>query len=489
MTKVLDMKFDIVVIGGGLGGLTAGAKLAREGKSVLLIEQHSKPGGCATTFRRHNFTLEVGLHEMDGPSPRDMKNRIFTELEVFGNVEFIKVPEFYHFVSERINIIVPHDPVAAAAILKKHFASESEGIDAFFRQILNPKRKPVAEELIKDQSVGEFLNSIISNDDLKLVLLGNLGYFHDDPFSISLSYYSVAQGSYFNGGASYIKGGSQRLSDHLAEYIRKHGGKIMLNHLVTGFIEENGKLAGLTFRKTRRTDSEIQKAYAGEIIANASIPSIAEMLPEEIAGRLKEEIRNLKTGASLLSIFFGFRHNLKTIGHNHYSTFYFDSSIKSMADIFGNNCGDFSRRSFTFIDYGQVDSGLAPDGKSVGAICCIDYTSGWENLTRTDYLVKKKEVAQIFISRLGKLIPGIADEIEYYEVGTPLTVKRYTLNPEGAVYGFAQTPGRSLIDVTKLPGNLHFASAWGKTGGGFSGAIYGGYLCAYNILRKKSGEE
>ncbi|MBP1674363.1 MAG: crtI, partial [Bacteroidetes bacterium] len=98
------MKYDIIIIGAGLGGLTAGAKLAREGKKVLLIEQHTKPGGCATTFTRGDFTLEVGLHEMDGPSPGDMKSRIFNELDVFGNVEFIKVPEFYHFVSDHLNI-------------------------------------------------------------------------------------------------------------------------------------------------------------------------------------------------------------------------------------------------------------------------------------------------------------------------------------------------------------------------------------------------
>jgi len=92
------MKYDVIVIGAGLGGLTAGAKLAREGMKVLVIEQHSQPGGCATSFRRGDFTLEVGLHEMDGPGSRDTKNRIFSELDVTGNVEFIHVPEFYRFI-------------------------------------------------------------------------------------------------------------------------------------------------------------------------------------------------------------------------------------------------------------------------------------------------------------------------------------------------------------------------------------------------------
>jgi len=64
------------------------------------------------------------------------------------------------------------------------------------------------------------------------------------------------------------------------------------------------------------------------------------------------------------------------------------------------------------------------------------------------------------------------------------TGKRFTLNPEGAVYGFAQNPGKSTDYLTALPENVHIASAWGKFGGGFSGAIFSGYMCATDLLRK-----
>ena len=479
------MKYDIIIIGAGLGGLTAGAKLAREGKRVLIIEQHDKPGGCATTFKRGDFTLEVGLHEMDGPSPGDMKSRIFNELEVYGNVEFVRVPEFYHFVSERHNLTIPHDPAEAMKVLGKEFPDEIDGIKAFFDQILNPKRKSADSGPVKEKSLGEFLDSIIHNEDLKLILLGNLGYFHDDPYSISLNYYSIAQGSYFKGGASFIKGGSQKLSDHLAEYIRNHNGDIQLNHLVTGIITEGTNLKGVTYKKRTGSSSVISAAYADEIIANTAIPNVAGLMDEESGNRIKNEIRNQRSGASLLTIYFGFKNSLKTIGNYHYSTFVFDSLIKNQADILKNNNADFHSRSFTFIDYGQIDSGLAPEGKSVGALCCIDYLKDWELLSQEEYNEKKDETAKIFIQRLENLIAGIGSEIEYYEVGTPATIKRYTLNPGGAVYGFAQVPGRPSINITGIFDNLHFASAWGKTGGGFSGAIFGGFLCAVNILRKK----
>jgi len=479
------MNYDIIIIGSGLGGLTAGAKLAKEGKKVLLIEQHNRPGGCATTFTRGDFTMEVGLHEMDGPSPGDMKSRIFNELDVSGKVEFIRVPEFYRFVKDQLDIVIPHDPAEAMKVLGRIFPLETEGIKAFFDQILNLKRKSGQNAAINELSLGEFLDSIMRDEDLKLVLLGNLGYFHDDPYSISLNYYSVAQGSYFKGAASYIKGGSQRLSDHLADYIGNHNGTVLLNHLVTGIITDGNKLKGVTYRKKTVSSSGVIAAFADEIIANTAIPNVADLIGGESGARINAEISVQKPGASLLTVYFGFRRSLKSIGNNHYSTFIFDSSVKTQADIHENNKAEFRRRSFTFVDYGQIDSGLAPDGKSVGAICCIDYLNDWENLSRTEYKKKKEEVAKIFIHRLEDLIPGITAEIEYYEAGTPATVKRYTLNPGGAVYGFAQVPGKPAINLSGLFDNLHIASAWGNTGGGFSGAVFGGFLCAINVLRKR----
>jgi phytoene dehydrogenase-like protein len=477
------MKYDVVIIGAGLGGLTAGAKLAKEGKKVLLLEQHNQPGGCATTFKRGDFTLEVGLHEMDGPGPRDMKTRIFNDLDVFKNVEFIPVPEFYRFINDRVAVTVPHDPSLASALLSELFPDETGGIKAYYEQILAPKKK-TAENDTRDISVGEFLDSIITNNDLKLILLGNLGYFHDDPYTLSLAYYSIAQGSYYSGGASYIKGGSQKLSDHLAAYIRNHGGEILLSHLVIGIKTNDGRAESVIYR--RKGDPELIEAFANEIIANNAIPNLPDLITGPKAIEVKDEYSGLKAGASLLTLYLGFSRPPGELGNKYYSTCLFDNSVRTQADILKNGRDDFSRRSFIFVDYSQVDSGLAAGGKSVGAICCIDYLDEWSGLERKAYITKKEHVATVLIKRLDTIIPGIKDLIEYYEIGTPATVKRYTLNPDGAVYGFAQTPSRKIIDSLKSIDNLHIASAWGKTGGGFSGAIYGGYMCAFNILRKRT---
>jgi all-trans-retinol 13,14-reductase len=479
------MDYDVIIIGAGLGGLTAGAKLAKEGMRVLLLEQHDRPGGCASTFTRRGFTMEVGLHEMDGLHPGDMKNRIFEDLGIFTQVEFLPVPEFYRFLNDRLDLVVPHDPEAAKGILKKQFPGQAQGIDDYFYHVLNAKRVMIANRNNPDRSVGSFLDEIISDEDLKLVLLGNLGYFHDDPYSLSWIYYLKAQGSYYGGRANYIKGGSQQLANALSRVITDHGGSVLLNHLVTSIDYAGGKPVGVTHEKTRGTRKEKGSDRADRIIVNAAVPNLAEtLLSKPDRERLAGAISGNKLGASLLTVYYGFRKPLKDLGNSYYSTFLFDASVKSPRDILTNNHSDFSTRSFTLVDYSQVDANLAPEGKSVGAVCAVDYPADWEGLDRNEYNRMKADVADMITSRCEQFIPGFRDAVEYAEVATSLSVRRFTLNPGGAVYGFAQNPGKPTTYLSALPDNIHIASAWGKFGGGFSGAIFSGYMTAMDLLRK-----
>jgi len=479
------MHYDAIIIGAGLGGLTAGAKLAKEGKNVLLLEQHDRPGGCATTFKRKDFIMEVGLHEMDGLHPGDMKNRIFADLGVSERVEFLPVPEFYRFINERYDLVIPHDPEEAKAVLKKSFPDQEKGIDDYFYNVLNAKRVMVAHRNEADKSVGAFLDEIISDDDLKLVLLGNLGYFHDDPYTLSWIYYLTAQGSYYGGRANFIKGGSQKLSNALSDIITTHGGSVKLNQLVTSIDYKGGLPVGVSYEKSWGKEKEQLSDTATHIIVNAAVPNLAEkLLSKQDGKKLAKSISGNTIGASLLTVYYGFNKPLKEVGNKHYSTFIYDDSVKSQKDILANNHSDFSTRSFTFVDYSQVDADLAPAGKSVGAACSVDYPEDWENLERDEYMRMKADVADIITSRCEKLIPGFRNAVEYVEVGTSLSVKRFTLNPKGAVYGFAQNPGKSTEYLSALPENTHIASAWGKFGGGFSGSIYSGYMTAIDLLRK-----
>ena len=113
------------------------------------------------------------------------------------------------------------------------------------------------------KTVGEFLDSIITDEDLKLILLADIFYYHDLPYSMSLIYFSAAQASYFKGGTYYIKGGSQKLSDYFAKVIEDNNGKLIFNHIVTKIITKGKKAVGVIYKNTA---GNVYTSYAEAII-------------------------------------------------------------------------------------------------------------------------------------------------------------------------------------------------------------------------------
>ncbi|MBC7935475.1 MAG: FAD-dependent oxidoreductase, partial [Rhizobacter sp.] len=481
--------------------------LAKFGKKVLLLEQHYIPGGCATAFKRKDFVMEVGLHEMDGLFEKDSKVKIFDFLEVNKNIQFEQVPELFRFVTRRVDFVFPHGTEHAFKTLSKKYPADKAGINKLFKlmngaleeiagfptskwktALLYPILPLLFPNIVKasKNNLGDWMDKHIQNEDLKLILQGNLLYFHDDPYSMSLLYFSMAQASYIGGGGHFIKGGSQKLSDYLAKVINDNNGQVLLGKKVEQIIVKEGKVVGVIFKDAFDLSLSATEIYADVVIANAAVPLVANMLPSPFREILEKKTAHLQPSCSLISIYIGFKKAVKELGNAHYSTFVNGDDVQSLKDIKSNNKGRWENKTFIFVDYSQIDSGLTPEGKSFGVICAADYLAEWENLDVETYRNKKEEVAQIFFKRLEKIIPGIEEQIEYYEVGTAKTIQRYTSNPNGAPYGYAQTPDQS--GMKRLPmqspvKNLYFASAWTFPGGGFTGAIVSGFLCA-NEVRK-----
>ena len=242
---------NITIIGAGLGGLTAGALLAKEGYKVTLLEQHNIVGGCATTFKRGDFTCEVGLHEMESVYTNPLIKDIFTRLDVYNNVEFIKPNEFFSVTTKNGTFVMPDGVEEAKEALISKFPTEKSGIESYFELIKN-----VAKNLetlqsaswyhyaffpflfwrilyYKSKSVTDVMDKIIDNKELKLILNANVQYYNDIPNTLSFLLHSIAQYSYFNGGGYFIKGGSGRLSDYLAKVIKENGGEVITKATVT----------------------------------------------------------------------------------------------------------------------------------------------------------------------------------------------------------------------------------------------------------------
>lgn len=500
--------YDTVIVGGGLGGLTAGARLAKRGAKVLLLEQHYVPGGCATTFKRKDYLMEVGLHEIDGLDALDPKRQIFEFLGIDDCIEFRSVPDLFRKVSRGKDFVCPHGETASYDALCKAFPQEEKALQEFYQLMISLRQEveklpqkawknvllfPVFPLLfpktVKASSLtlGAYLDKYFNDEELKLLLVSNLTYYHDDPYTMSLMFFAVAQAGYIQGGGHFIKGGSQQLSNTLAEVIRANGGDILLGKSVSAINVDGNHVTGVTYCDSFNLSSPPVTVQAGTVVANAAVPLVADMLPEPHSSKLHAKIAPQEHSCSLLTVYIGFDTDLKTLGSTHYSTFVASDQVTSLRDFAGNCKAGFDERGFVFVDYGQIDSGLAPAGKTFGSICCPDYLSDWDGLDSEAYRAKKREVAETLLARLETLLPGMRETIEHFEVGTARTVRDYTLNPNGTVYGFAQIPNQAgdkrFSGYPSVKG-LHFASAWAGPGGGFTGAILSGFRCAQDMRIK-----
>ena len=509
-----QMDYDAIIVGGGLGGLSAGAILARQGKKVLLLEQHYIPGGCATTFKRKDFIMEVGLHAMDGHLINQESQRsVLRFLGVKKNIQFLPLPEFFRIKNQHIDFVFPRGSKNAMKALISAYPGEEAGIRKFFSIIMGvqqelsrfPKKTwrralvlPLSPLLFPNiiktlkLTVGKCLDRYIDSEDLKLILQGNLLYYHDDPYSMSMAFFAKAQASFIHNGGYFIRGGSQKLSDSLAEVIRSNHGTLLLGKKVTQILISKGKAVGVSFSDAFNHRFGPVEARSNHVIFSGAIPLVTDLVTGNYKSRIERKINKLVPSCSLLCVYMGFKKEVKHLNHKHYSTFIYGNDVRNLKSVLPNNYGDWNTRNFVFVDYGQIDSGLAPEGKSFGVICAADRISDWEGLDDREYRKKKEEIAEILMGRLEQEIPGITDLIEYYDVGTSKTIRRYTLNPFGSPYGYAQLPGQAGM---KRPSNrspvknLWFAGTWTFPGGGFTGAIVSGFLCGLQVNKRLKKEE
>lgn len=478
---------NIVIIGGGLGGLTAGALLAKEGHKVTLLEQHNIVGGSATTFKRGKFTCEVGLHEMDGVYGNSSIVNIFNKLDVYDNVEFINPDEFFSIRSNNEEFIMPDGIEKAIEALVSKFPEEREAIEKYFENITKistaflqlsnmpwykiPLNIKAISVVLKYQgkTLAEMLDSLFRNEHLKLILSTNTLYYNDSSETFSFLMHSLGQHSYYSGSGWYIKGGSGRLSDHLAKVIIDNNSKVITKANVlkcgSNFVEYIHK------KERIKIDCDI-------VISNLS--------PEDTYKLYNKKYQEEKiVGDSLLTLYLGFSKNLKTVyGKQSYSNFLYEN-IESVEELNALNRSELKSRGLVFVDYSQIDSGLTEANCSFGAVCMIDDFKYWNSLSKDEYKKEKAKLTEDILNRLEKFYPDISTLVEYSEIGTSKTVKRYIKTPQGTAYGFKPTPKQFFKkpkSKSKDIDNLFFVGQW-IIAGGFSPSIMSGGICYQEICK------
>ncbi|MBF8808583.1 MAG: FAD-dependent oxidoreductase [Enterococcus lacertideformus] len=502
--------FDVIIIGGGLGGLTAGALLAKQGKKVLLLEQHFIVGGCSTAFKRKDYIMDVGLHEMDGIE--NLKHELFSQLDLEKKIELVKIPELFEVVlSNQKKITLPHGEENARQFLINKYPNDKTGINQFFttlkkiqseflrlpnegikRNLLMPVFPLLFPYLTRTSkiTVGEWMDKHITNEELKLVLTANFGYYSDNVYNLNMTYFAAGNAGYFLNGAWYIKGSGQNLSNALKNIILENKGQVLTGKKVCKLLTEKDAVICVEFKDSFNVGYDVQKVFSNHIISNIAISETADMLPQKTKQKLIKKYKNYTPATSLLTVYLGInKPNLKEYGVSAYSTFIQGKNVESLQDLILNDQKFDINEGFVFVDYGQIDSGLAPQGKTFACICTTDDLNNWSNLSKKDYIEKKKRVAKLLLEKLEKHYPNILESIEHIEVGTAQTIQNYIKTPNGTPYGFDQTIKQGSIKRPKLKSNikgLYFAGSWTFPGGGFTGALLSGKLCAEKILQSSN---
>ncbi len=308
-----DKKFDVVVIGSGLGGLTAGALLAKAGYSVCLLERNFSVGGAASVYKVGDLWVEASLHQTsDGRNPRDVKHQILSELGILNEIEWRPTGPLYKVrggpVGDPFELPVgfaaAHDALAArfpdksAAI--KRFLGETEQIhDAMWTIRQAREEKSLAKFArglweVAPAAAGwqHSLDKIFTRDfagaeAVKCALGANLAYYGDDPRKLWWIFYAIIQGGFIASGGAYIKGGSRQLSLKLAKCVTKTGGLLRMGRLVTE-IETNADGEAVAVRHVARRAGDNEERVEARIVMANCAPSVAAAM---MAGPARARMR------------------------------------------------------------------------------------------------------------------------------------------------------------------------------------------------------
>lgn len=484
------MKQKILIIGGGVAGLSAGIYAARNGFDTEILEMHTVAGGQCTAWMRKGYRFDYCLHWLVGTSKGAFHN-IWKETGVLNDHTIVVDHEIHS------KILLPDGQVFTIYSdinqWKRYLLDLAPEDAASIRRMCNDMRKSAYLEPFGDppglRSAGSYISSLFKIwpvlrvirkfgrktgkayfDSLKFrnPLLRNALYQAYGERDFSALVFIFMLGWFNQKNAGYILGGSYPLAQRMLDTYKNEGGVISFGKKVERIIVSENKAQGVVLAD----GTELRADYV--ISACDGYSTIFKMLDGKyLSGKVKKAYNEWPLFPAMVQVFFG----VNRITPEYTPVL----NVVAPGEQIGITKLD---HGYSIMNY-SYDPSMAPEGKTTIVLRFDSPWQLWEKLDDQQYKEAKNKTLQDAIGLLEHHYPGISAEIEVTDVATPRTTVRYTGVYKGAYEGFFPTSENMMktLDMT-LPRlkNFYMAGQWLFPGGGLPPAAQTGkwavqYIC------------
>ncbi|PIE57697.1 MAG: phytoene dehydrogenase [Desulfobulbus propionicus] len=456
--KQLLPRYDVIVIGSGLGGLTCANRLAKTGHSVLLLEHHFQLGGLATWFRRGGHIFDVSLHGF----PYGM---VKTCKKYWGKAirdAIVPLPNIV-FNNPQFTLTTTFSKEDFIRILQEKFAIHPQTVDDFFKTVdsmnFYDEQSMTTRELFEQFFPGR--------SDVHRLLMEPITYANGSTLDEPAITYGIVFSNFMNKGVFTFQGGTDRLIALMAEELESNGVTICTRALVERVVLERGRIQGVLVDNTL--------IEARSVVSNAGITNTVEQLVgrEAFGGAFLSRFDRVIVSNSSCQVYMGIRKGeaIADIGDLIFSS--------SAPEFDASELCSMETSSRTFSIYYPKTRPDQPDYTIVASMNA-DYNA-WAGLEQNQYLEAKQAMIERCLQDLERYLPGVRDKIDTLESATPRTFHRYTLHTRGTSFGTkfeGLEVSRSLHK--EIPGLFHAGSV-GIIMSGWLGAINYGVIVANDV--------